>query len=159
MKPTFSDSVLPALYLFIPVILSSLFSYWVGTKIERFFFRHTGRRLIATIAAVLLYLNVFPFCLLILFSVMQGLVSTGDDTPDILLGVWIITMVAGKYVVPIFFLIWGTFIVELVTRPFMIQHDNEVIAPKRGAVVIAIVTLFLLSITAALSSFLAFILF
>ena len=158
MDQTNPDFVLPLSYIFIPIVLSSFFSYWLGTKIERFFFRRTGHRLVATIAAVLLYMNVFPFCTLVIFSVMQGLVSVGDDSPDILLGVWILTLTAGKYIVPIFLLIWGTFIVALMTRPFMIQYDNEIIAPKRGAFAIAIIALILLSVTAVLSSFLAFIL-
>src|SRR3989338_756885 len=121
MDQTTPDFVLPLSYIFIPIVLSSFFSYWMGTKIERFFFRRTGRRLVATIAAVLLYMNVFPFCTLVIFSVMQGIVSVGDDSPDILLGVWVLTLAAGKYIVPIFLLIWGTFIVALMTRPFMIQ--------------------------------------
>ena len=151
MDQTNPDFVLPLSYIFIPIVLSSFFSYWLGTKIEHSFFRRTGHRPLATIAAVLLYVSVFPLCFIFTFSIMQGLLSADGDSSDMMLGVWAVTLAAGKYIVPIFLLIWSTFVVALMTRPFMAQYDSKTVAPKRGTFVIITIILVFLFFTAVLS--------
>ncbi len=154
-------SMLVGLLFFVaPVIITALFSYWLGTRIEKFFYRHTGQSVLAGLAGVFLYLTAFPFFSFIASSLIQGVKTLlVIDNKEITVLLYftnssIFTKMLGVSVLTV----WFIGIVLLIAKIRSIRLNNQVIMKSSLWEFTPIFSLVLLLMTSMLSNLLFFVL-